>query len=1226
MEKTSDQLTRELADARQRLAELEARQAEAAPPAGERRFRALVQNSSDAILLLDADGTIRYASRAAVRILGYQVGELVGRKAVELVHPDDLPRVARLLAQLTREPGLRLTAEYRFRYKDGSWGWGEAVGTNLLADPDVQAILVSSRDITERKRAEARIEYQAHLLANVHDALIATDERYMLTAWNRAAEDMYGWRADEVIGRPLSDVIRSESAEADRVEELRSLSETGRYRAEVVQYRRDGKPIIMEGTVTALRGEDGRITGYVSINRDITERKQTDVTLRLYRDVLEQHVADLRMQERHLALLNEITRAALEMPDLPSMLQTLVDQLGELLDADGCYITLWDEAQRRTIPAAAYGELRETYLSLRPQPGEVAMTEPVLNGGHALVAEDVFNSPYISPRIAAQLPARSVLGLPLIAGDQKLGAALIAFNRPHHFTPDEIARGEQAAAQIALAVAKGRLLEAEREQRALAEALCDAATALNSTLHLDDVLDRILADVGSVVPHDAVNVMLIESGMARVVRRRGYVEDELEPRLFALRFPVADVPSLRRMADTGLPVVVTDTQAAGADWVDFAETRWIRSHVGTPIRIKGQIIGFLHADSAAPGFFSPAHAERLQAFADASAVAIENARLFETAQRRLAEQTALLAASSAITSSLDLATVLGRLAEQMCRAIDATSAYICDWKPETGTSTVLAEYFGPEAAPQERESDLGVTYHLSQEFGAALDFHALLTTNKIVLFHADDPNTPEGTRAHLARYGGRSQLTVPFVVKETVVGYAALWESRRRRNFTPEEIALCQGIAQQAAIAFENARLFEVERLRRQELEAAYRASLSLTTSLDLLQVLDAVLGAALSLMPGQGSAHIFLYDEGGLTFGAAMSPQGRLDKPIGEPRPDGVTYAVARSGEAIIVEDTSRHPLFADVPAGWGEAFAIVGLPLKVGATVVGVMNVAYPAPHKFAESELRVLSLLAAQAAVAIQNARLHEQTQRYADELEQHVAERTRELTEAYEQLKALDRLKSKFITDVSHELRTPIANLNLYMDLLERGKPDKQPHYRAILKEQVARLVNLIEDVLDVSHLELDTTAADYAPVDLNAVVNQVVTALHTRAGVASLALTFAPDAALPSVRAVRDQLLRVVANLVANAIHYTPEGWVRVSTYQAGERVCLEVQDSGIGIDPEDVPHLFERFYRGRNVSHVPGNGLGLAIVHEIVSLHGGTLEVESRLGQGSTFRVWLPVG
>jgi signal transduction histidine kinase len=145
--------------------------------------------------------------------------------------------------------------------------------------------------------------------------------------------------------------------------------------------------------------------------------------------------------------------------------------------------------------------------------------------------------------------------------------------------------------------------------------------------------------------------------------------------------------------------------------------------------------------------------------------------------------------------------------------------------------------------------------------------------------------------------------------------------------------------------------------------------------------------------------------------------------------------------------------------------------------------------------------------------------------------------------------------------------------------------------------------------------------------VNAIVEQVVTAHRPRAEAAQLDLRLDFDPDLPWVQAAPDQLSRVVTNLVANAINYTQAGEVRVSTYRKEGRVCLDVRDTGIGIGPKDMPHLFERFYRGRQSSplDIPGTGLGLAIVKEIVELHGGSVEVESRLGEGSTFRVWLPV-
>jgi PAS domain S-box-containing protein len=226
-----------------------------------------------------------------------------------------------------------------------------------------------------------------------------------------------------------------------------------------------------------------------------------------------------------------------------------------------------------------------------------------------------------------------------------------------------------------------------------------------------------------------------------------------------------------------------------------------------------------------------------------------------------------------------------------------------------------------------------------------------------------------------------------------------------------------------------------------------------------------------------------------------------------------------------------------------------------------------------------------------------------------------------------LKELDRLKSKFVSDVSHELRTPVTNLNLYLNLLERGKLEKRGEYLAILHQQAARLAQLIEDILDLSQMEVGAAQALLEPLDLNALAAPVIIAQRPSAEAKGLALNFVPQADLPGVRGAASQLMRVMTNLVANAINYTRTGHITVTTRAENDRVLVHIQDTGPGIDPEDLPHLFDRFYRGRHAvqANVPGTGLGLAIVKEIVEAHHGHVVVESQQGIGSIFIVSLPI-
>jgi PAS domain S-box-containing protein len=182
-----------------------------------------------------------------------------------------------------------------------------------------------------------------------------------------------------------------------------------------------------------------------------------------------------------------------------------------------------------------------------------------------------------------------------------------------------------------------RVEEAEREQRVLAEALRDSAAALNSTLNFEEVLDRILDNVNRVIAYSVGNVMLIESGVARVVRRRGYDELGLSDAVMAVRFPIAETPNLRQIMETRRPLIVPDVREYPG-WIELPEFRWLRSSVGTPICVDDGVIGFLNLDSAIPGAYTPAHAERLQAFADQLAIAIRNAHMYGQAQALAAMQ------------------------------------------------------------------------------------------------------------------------------------------------------------------------------------------------------------------------------------------------------------------------------------------------------------------------------------------------------------------------------------------------------------------------------------------------------------------------------------------------------------------------------------------------------------------------------------------------------------
>lgn len=175
--------------------------------------------------------------------------------------------------------------------------------------------------------------------------------------------------------------------------------------------------------------------------------------------------------------------------------------------------------------------------------------------------------------------------------------------------------------------------QAERDQRTLAEALRDIAADLNSTLEFDAVLDRILMNVGRVVPHDEANIMLISGDDAYVCQSRGKSPGPI----LSVRLPVSETPHLRQMIETGAPLIISDVAAQGS-WLDRAESRWVRSYLSAPIRVKDETVGFINLDSSTADFFTEAHAARLAIFADQAGTAVHNARLYQQAQTELIER------------------------------------------------------------------------------------------------------------------------------------------------------------------------------------------------------------------------------------------------------------------------------------------------------------------------------------------------------------------------------------------------------------------------------------------------------------------------------------------------------------------------------------------------------------------------------------------------------------
>jgi diguanylate cyclase (GGDEF)-like protein/PAS domain S-box-containing protein len=277
----------------------------------EERFRLLVENSSDGIYLVAADGLVVYASRPVTRILGYGIDELVGRHFLDLLHPDDRDPASWFFADILSKPGLAINSSYRCLHKDGAFRNLEAVGVNRLDESGVAAIILNFRDVTERKRAEhALLESEERFRAVFESALVGIarlDLSGRIVDTNRAMQEMFGYLLDELRGRPLRDFVHPEEADP-AARDFKDLAEgtIDHCRAERRIIRKDAHPVWVNLTASLVRDATTRPRFCLAMLENITERKHAESALQDTNRRLADWVSELEQRKREISLLSEM--------------------------------------------------------------------------------------------------------------------------------------------------------------------------------------------------------------------------------------------------------------------------------------------------------------------------------------------------------------------------------------------------------------------------------------------------------------------------------------------------------------------------------------------------------------------------------------------------------------------------------------------------------------------------------------------------------------------------------------------------------------------------------------------------------------------------------------------------------------------------------------------------------------------------------------------------------
>jgi PAS domain S-box-containing protein len=1174
-------------------------------------------------------------------------------------------------------------------------------------------VWLARRTIAQLEATEQALRHSEDRLQRIvnHtlDLISEVDAAGMIRFANQSYRTSLGYAPDQLIGQNVLNYVHPDDAAA--AEQLvQDVVQSGRahHQLQLRVRHAAGHYRWLEASVQAVFDAQRQLSSMVLICRDITDRKQAEETLAHY--------------ARRMRLLYETSLEINTQSDLATLLTTIVQRATDLLGASrgGLYLRNPADQSLRLVTS-----IPPEYVGIVLQPG-VGLAGRVMQSGHPIFVADYANWPY-RVAIYADLPLGRSLGVPLNFRGNIIGVLSIEDAEPGSFSQDDVQLANLLADQAAIAIENLRLYE--EAQRELAR-----RQQIEEQLRQSEERYRILIDnLGEGISFvDEREYLTFANPAAHDIF--GVPSGQLEGRNLSEFLPPEDFAAIRR-----------ETELRRTGQTSTYEVKIIRADK----QVRTLLVTArprVNKDGAFLGTFSVFRdiTERRQAEE-------ELGRVRTNLVRSNQQLTQILEAGNLLRMNLNLDTVLNEIVRGAQQSL-GYGMVVLNLLDETTHQLVVHAHAGLDLAGQQALT--GGTYDWDEErrllraefrLGRAYFIpHGTLDWQDDLRGPIYVPNLPISGQPDA--WHPDDVLFIPIELHDgRIAGTIYLDAPHDGKRPTIESLRPLEIFVNQAAIAIENARLFEAERQRRRELEVVYTASRHLTQSLDLSTVLDAILHSVMQLVPVT-SAQIFLYDNERLTFGSGLTEYGqKMAWPPLEPRPEGLTYTVAHTGQAVFIEDTARHPVFNAASTLPSPLLAIAGLPLTMEDTILGVMNVSYALPHPFSESERSVLTLLAAQASIALHNARLHQQVQSYAEHLERRVAERTVELDrerqhlqaildsagegiqimhpdghiayvnpateqitgyagvemigqpsrlwnndfnpaaklanlreqvqrghawqgeivnqrkdgslydaaltitplkDAQQQvtgyvvvhrditrLKELEHLKDQFVSRIGHELRTPIANVKLYAQLLERGKPDRQGEYLRTLRHEIERLTHLNDSFLEMAELDAARTAPHLSPVAINQLLNDLLHNYEALAQQRGLTVQTNYDARWQESAVMTDRALlaRAIGKIVENALHYAPaNAEIVISTQQiataTGVSCAIAVHNSGPGLSPKELPHMFERFYRGEAARDykVPGAGLGLAIAQTITLRLNGRLTVESQPGQGVTFTLSLP--
>lgn len=914
-------------------------------------------------------------------------------------------------------------------------------------------------------------------------------------------------------------------------------------------------------------------------------------------------------QEAHrradqMRLVNEVGRQIALILDFDELLQTVVTHVRQTF---GYY-------------NVAVGLIEEAAVVFR-RGAELISRIPLGQGIIGWVAQT--GQPLLVPDVAAEprflfyppLPdTRAELAVPIRIQNQLIGVLDVQSDRVGGLDAHDLEVMQALAGQLAAAIQNARLLR-ERDQR-LREfaALLGASETLARTLDVKVAMREVAERMVRLLNVDACAISTYDEAAATVTTLAQYGHQRVANGLNAA-YRLRDYPATARGLSTGEPFIVhADNPEDDPAERAFLNKMGVKTLLAVPLAVGGRIIGLAELYSLDTRHFEPREISLCQHLAVQAAAAMENARLYEEASRRAEEVSALLASAAVITSSHTLRERLEAIARQAIDLVKAEGGtiYLID---EDGLSlrplVALEDYAEAVLATPLRVGE-GITGYVARS-GVGEIVNDVLNDPRAFQI----PGTPREKECLIA---------VPLAVEGKIIGVMSLIR-KGEQGFVPHDLELLTSLAHHAATAISNARLLEGARHQAEQLHALHTVAATAGRSLDLSEMLDAVLAEVLHVT-GMEVAFIHLTEDEGRLQSVTSAPSLRLAAQRGTTKL-AVHGARVRLGEDILerAAATGRTtvgsgPLFLKGTVGGDGTASIAGepviiaVPLSAKGRTVGVLSVG-GAGHgvSLADEQVQLLEAIAQQVAVAIENAQLYQALRQRAESLER-----------AYAELAEADRLKDELIQNVSHELRTPLTFVKGYADLLVNGDLGpllpEQLEAAQIMVSKANVLVRLVGDIVSLHAVSPSTLVPQM--ISLVELAQSVIASLDPERLLAEAGIRircdFAPD--VPLVRADPERMTQVFENLLSNAIKFSPDGGqITVHIWPEDALVYVAVSDTGIGIPPEKLARVFERFYQvdGSTTRRFGGAGLGLTLCKQIIEAHGGHIYVESELGKGTTF-------